>query len=34
MNTFMEVLKIILKNNEEFKDIINIILIKISDSYF
>ena len=34
MNTYIEVLKIILKNYEEFKDIINTILIKIFDLYF
>ena len=34
MDTYIEVLKIILKNNEEFKDIINIMLIKIFDTYF
>ena len=34
MDTYIEVLEIILKNNEEFKDIINIILIKIFDTYF
>ena len=34
MDTCIEVLKIILKNNEEFEDIIKIILIKIFDTYF
>ena len=34
MDTYIEVLKIILKNNEDFEDIIKIILIKIFDTYF
>ena len=34
MDTHIEVLKIILKNNEEFEDIIKIILIKMFDTYF
>ena len=34
MDTYIEVLKIILKSNEDFEDKIKNILIKIFDTYF
>ena len=34
MDTYIEVLKIILKNDEDFEDMIKNILIKIFDTYF
>ena len=34
MDTYIEVLKIILKNNEDFEDMIKNILIEIFDIYF
>ena len=34
MHTYIEVLKIILKNDENFEDMIKNILIKIFDTYF